>query len=447
MSTRGPDDARAPLTLGLVSAFVLVIGAAVWASVVPVSGAVTAMGEVDALPHRHEIQHAEGGQVAAVMVREGQAVEAGQLLLRLDGGLLDQEWRLNTTQLAEVMARSVRLSAERDGGSWPEATALESVVTMPERSERPERDRATDREEALQHALATQRRLFDARAQTLVHHAAQLEQRRIQAEAELAGLAAQEAALATEGDLLSNALERHRALLVRGLTPVDRVAVLEREAVQLSGRQAALAARRAQLHGQIAELAVQAETLRAARREEAETQLAEAALMQLELLSRRRILAERRARLELRAPVAGLVHDLTVPAPGVVLAPGETALQIVPQDAEAQIAIRLSPDDIDRVYPGQPAQLHFPAFPDLELPRDSARVRAVSAAGLSDDRSGNRFFRVTLDLTQTGKAALSNRRLLPGMAVQAYIATGSRTPIAYLLDPLRTHMRGAMREP
>lgn len=427
MTRSSATDARAPLILGLVAALALLSGIVLWAGIVPIAGAVVVSGEVDAARMRHPVQHPEGGLVERVAVQDGQSVSAGDLLMRLDGALLHQEWQLVEAQLREIEARALRLRAERDGAPWPDIRPAGGG----------ERDQAH----------AAQRRLFEARADTLRRQAAQLSQRRAQAEAELAGLSVQDTALTDEAALLAEGLERHRALHERGLSPADRVALLEREAVQLAGRQGALRARQAELRGQIAEIVLQSETLNAARREEAEAQLAETVALQLELLSRRTVLAERRARLELRAPVAGRVHALAVTVAGVVLSPGDTVMQIIPQDAEAQITVRLRPDDIDRVYPGQPAQLRIPAFPDLDMPPDAARVRDVSPAGLIDERSGARFFRATLDLTGAGRTALGGRQLVPGMSVQAFIATEARSPLSYLLEPVQAQMHRAMREP
>jgi len=338
--------------------------------------------------------------------------------------LLDQEWALIEAQAREAEARAIRLRAERDGTAWSPPYGVEDDPV-----------------------IAAQRRLFEARALTLIRQSGQLEQRRAQAEAELQGLEDQARALALEASLVNEGVARHEALRARGLASADRVAALQRDAAQLAGRQGALRARSAELRGQIAEITLQAETLHASRRAEAEAQLAETSALQVELLSRRAVLAERRARLELRAPVSGRVHALAITTPGTLLGRGETVAAIIPRGAEVLIALRLRPEDIDRVYPGQPAQLHIPAFAPLELPRDGARVRDVSPAGLTDDRSGARYFRVTLELTDSGRAALQGRQLVPGMSVQAFITTGARTPLDYVLAPIRAQLQAALREP
>lgn len=420
--------ARGPLLLGLVTALALVGGFLLWAATVPIDGAVLASGEVDATPLRHLVQHTEGGIVSQLSVREGQAVAAGDLLLRLDGGPLEQEWALVSAQLAEARARRLRLLAEREGGA---------VFAPPE-------TRGPDA--ALHAAYAAQLRLFLARFDTLRRQTAQLQQRRTQIAAQLEGLTAQRDAIDREVVLLGQEIDAQRALQERGLTPTSRVAILEREAARLDGSRAGLEARVAELHGQSTEIAMQIETLLASRREDAEAQLAETEAKLLELTARHAILAVRRAQLTLRAPVAGLVHGLAALAPGAVLRPAETAMEVISQTGSPVMALNVRPQDIDHVHLGQDATIQVPTLART-LPELAARVTAISAAPFTDDRTGARHYRVEAALTPDALALVPAQSLLPGLGVQAFLATGARTPLAYLVAPVADQLNRALRDP
>lgn len=429
--TRDPPElrGRAAIGLGVAACLVLVIGIFGWAARATIASAVVAAGEVDAAPARHPVQHPEGGVVAALMVHEGDAVEVGQVLLRLDGSALRAEFDLVATQLVEAAARMVRLRAERDGAAFPDAP--------------PDAPRGA----AARQALAAQHRLFDARRATLARQVAQLAERRVQAEAELQGLARQLDAMAQEATILHDELVLQETLLSRGLAAAVRSRDLGRETARLDASRAAIDARAAGLHGHIAEIAVQAETLQAQHREDAEEQLAQTGLQQVELQARHAVLTTRIEALDLRAPASGIVHGLMVTAPGAVLRPAEPVMQILGRDSIPTLALRVAPDDIDHVRLGQAAMLRFPALAARQFDELPGVVVAISATTFADDRTGATHYRVAVTLTDAARAMLNDRALVPGMAVQAFLTTGTRTPLAYLLDPLRDHLSRAMREP
>jgi len=427
MSSEQAISARGPLWIGAVASVILVFGFGVWAAAVPIDGAVLAVGEVDAAEDRHVIQHAEGGVVDEVTVREGHDVEVGQPLIRLRDANVEMEWALVNAQMAEVRARSLRLTAERDGTDWP-TTWFETLD--PQHSE----------------AMLNQRRLFRARATTLQRQIEQLNHRRDQTEAQFYGLDAQDEALAIEAELLTAELAQQRELQRRGLTQTSRVTALEREAIRLQGRRAALSSQMSELQGRMADIGLQIETLRASRREEAISQLADAGVQLVELASHRAALAQRRAQLQIRAPVSGVVHGMAPLAEGVVLRPGEPLMQILEHRQTPRLVFRVRPQDIDNVHRGQSATVQFPGF-DSTLAGLGARVTTISAATFQDERTGISFFRVEMDLTPEALRAIGDLPILPGLAAQAFLSTGARTPLAYFLSPITEQLNRAMREP
>ncbi|PVH29258.1 HlyD family type I secretion periplasmic adaptor subunit [Pararhodobacter oceanensis] len=416
------------IMMGAVTAMVMVFGFGVWAAFVPIDGAIIASGEIDDAAYRHVIQHAQGGDVAELAVAEGQQVEMGDLLFRLDDSALESEWALVSSQLIEAQARSLRLLAERDG------VPMGRLVAAPGGGD------------DMRSAVVAQRRLFEARHRTQDRQLAQLEQRNLQLAAQLVGLQAQMEALQQEQALLEDEIETQTELQSRGLTQASRVAVLAREAARLDGSRASVVAQIAEARGQIVEIDLQAEALTAARREEAEQQLAENNALLLELTARRTILADRRAQMVLRAPASGRVHGMAAIENGGILQPATTAMQIVERPDQPVIALLVSPGDIDHVYVGQQVQVQFPALMP-EVSSLEAQVTLLSAAPFLNESSGERYYRVEAALSAAALDTVGAKSLLPGLAVQAFLRTGARTPLAYLLSPITQYLHGAMRDP
>jgi len=417
-------SARGPLLLGGTTAMALVLGFGIWAATVPIDGAVMAMGQVDIVAQSYLVQHTEGGVVDELAVREGQSVEAGDLLLRLNGGALDQELALVTAQLIEAQARSMRLSAERNGDPF-----VRSEIEGP-----------------MQLAIAEQWHLYSLLQNRLQRQTEQLDQRAVQTEAQLSGILAQDRALETEAVLLNEHLSRQQQLHELGLTQTQHLAAAVRDVARINGARAGIVARRAELHGQLAEIRLQAETLQAAHREEAEAQLVQTSAQILELTTRQGLLAERQAGLTLRAPVAGVVHGLAALAPGAVLRPADIALQIVTRPDRPVLAVHVRPEDIDHIHLGQFATIRFPAL-ERDLPDLLASVAAISAAPFTDEHSGSQYYRVEVALTDDAIAQVNDRTLLAGLTVSAFLTTGARTPLAYLVAPITRQLRRALREP
>lgn len=421
--------AGSPIALGFTACVILLTGLVGWAASAAIISAVVAMGEVDVAPYRHPVQHPVGGVVAQLLVHEGQEVAAGELLIALDNAAQRTEFDFVEAQILEAEARLMRLRAERDGLDFPvvPVSAMADGVRM--------------------RALRAQLRLYDARRETFERQEAQLLQRRRQAEAELQGLIVQRQELEAESDILHQELDSQQTLRDRGLTPATRVSELARANARLAGSRAALGARDGELRGQITEIALQISALGAARREDAELQFAETGRQLIELNARRAVLSSQLAALEIRAPTAGVVHNLTLAAAGSVLRPAEEVMQILAAPPKPALTLRVSPDEIDYIHVGQLAMLRFPGLTARALPDLPGRVTAISAATFADERTGTRHFRVEIMPTAETLSALGEDALVPGMSVQAFIATGVRTPLAYLIDPVRDHFARALREP
>ncbi|PQO24273.1 HlyD family type I secretion periplasmic adaptor subunit [Rhodobacteraceae bacterium WD3A24] len=424
--------ARTPVVLGFAALVLLVGGFGTWSVTAELSGAVIAPGEVEVEQNRQVVQHPDGGVVDDIRVEEGQAVEAGETLIRLDGTLLRSELTIVESQFYEVLARRGRLTAERDG---------DDQVTFP-----PELIAAAAETPTVAALMEGQRRLFEARVDSRTQQIEQLERRRAQIRSQIEGIVAQLDALETQTSLIERELEGQQSLLDRGLAQASRVLALERERARLAGTRGSLLSERAQAEGRITEIELEILTLETQRREDAQTELREIGVRELELAERRRALRERLERLDIRAPVSGVVYGLQVTTPRAVLRAAEPALHLVPQDRPLVISARVDPNDIDQVFVGQAARLVFPAFNMRNTPDISGQVALVSADAFTDEQSGQSYFRVEIVLSESGREMLGERALVPGMPVEAFIRTEERTPLAYIVKPLTDYFDRAFRE-
>jgi len=421
-----------PAVLGLLALGVLVLVFGLWSVTATLEGAVVTRGRIEADQSRQPVQHLDGGVVAEVRVAEGTRVAAGEVLLVLDGAALRSELGIVDLRLDELSARSARLLAERDGTSAPvfPPDLLSRAAANP----------------GLAAQIEGQRSLFLARQATQGEMQAQLGQRIVQVRAEVDGLVAQRQALAEQLDLVRQELVAQETLLARGLVAQSVVLALRRDQARIMGQVAELRAREAVAAGQIIEIGLQITGLAALRREEAATELREVEPVHLELLARQAALVERIARLELRAPVAGIVMGLAVTAPGAVLRAADPALSLVPTDRPLVIFAGIAPIHIDEVAPGQRADLAFLAFAARDAPRLEGRVTLVAPDALVDPASGVAQFQVRIEIDPVELARLGEQVLVPGMPVEVYLATRARTPLAYLTDPFSAYFTRALRE-
>lgn len=428
-----PRLAMRPYILsGFATLALLLGGFGLWSVSSQISGAVVATGQIEVDQSRQIVQHPDGGVVETVAVREGQAVAAGELLLRLDGSAMQSELDIVETQLFEAMSRRARLEAERDDAP--------AILTPAELAD------AAARDPDIAELLDGQSRLFEARRDTLLKQIEQLGKRAEQARAQTDGIEAQRVAGERQLDLIRSELDDTRSLMDKGLAQMSRVTALEREEAGLMGQLGELAALRARTEGQITEIELESLRLAAARREEANEQLRDVTSAELELRERYRALAERIARLEIRAPVSGLVLGLRVTTPRAVIRPADPVLYLVPQDRPLVISVRVSPYNVDEVHLDQDVRLVLPGVQGRLMPEITGRVSVVSADAFTDDTTGQSFYRAEILLDPSEMAKLEGQPLLPGMPVEAFIQTGDRTPLAYLLQPLTDYFRRAFRE-
>ncbi|WP_410217679.1 HlyD family type I secretion periplasmic adaptor subunit [Paracoccus sp. (in: a-proteobacteria)] len=429
-ATRWP--VKGPILAGLIAVIVLVGGFAAWATQTRISGAVVAPGQVEVEQNRQIVQHPDGGVVQTIAVQDGAEVSAGDLLLALDGTMLQTEHRIVEGQYFEILARRGRLEAER---------ADAEAVTFPD-----ELVEAAQGSEALADLVEGQSSLFATRLETLHQSLDQLAKQSDQIDSEVNGIDAQMTALATQRELIGRELTDQKSLLARGLAQASRVLALEREAARMDGELGALQAGRASAAIRQTELQIQRLQLAAQRRETAETELRDLGYRELELAERRRSLAEQIDRLEIRAPVSGLVYNMQVTTPRSVIRPADPLLYIIPQDRPLVIGARVATINIDEVQPGQPVVLRFSAFSSRTTPEIDGVLARLSADALIDEATRAPYYRAEVTIPAIELEKLGTLALVPGMPVEVYIQTGERSPMAYLVKPLADYFNRAFRE-
>ena len=424
--------AARPLALGWASLALLIFGFGGWAALTPISGAIIAPGQVDVESSRQSVQHADGGTATEVLVVEGDTVVAGQTLLRLDGSELQSEFALVRAELSEVMAQRGRLEAERDDNTRinfpPDLTRLAVASPVPV---------------ALMQA---QTRIFRARTDGFRAGRDQLERRRDQIRDQAHGLDAQISGTVRQLDLVDRELASQRDLLDRGITLAARVLELDRESARLEGALGGLEAARAEAESRATETGLAILQLISDRRERALAELREIVAREAELSERSRALAARIAALDIRAPVSGIVLGLQTRAPGVILAPAEIVLYIIPQDRPFVVEARISPTDVDEVAVGQTATLHLVAFDRNTTPDLDGRVTSLSADAFHDQSGDVFFYRAEIEIPMAEVEKLGSAPLIPGMPVEVFLQTGDRTLFSYLLRPFHAFFDRAFRE-
>ncbi|NPD16585.1 HlyD family type I secretion periplasmic adaptor subunit [Xinfangfangia sp. D13-10-4-6] len=435
MTTRpktGQWPVRGPVIIGVLALLALIGGFGLWGVMTSLSGAVVASGRIEVEQNRQVVQHPDGGVVASIEVVEGQSVAAGDILMRLDGALLHSELAIVEGQLTELIAQRVRLSAERD-----DLDQLEFPQSLlQEINQRP----------GIQDQIDGQISLFEARRAASAKEVEQLTRQIDQIHARITGIDAQAEAIRIQLDLIRQELISQKSLLERGLTQAASVLALQREEARLLGQTGDMISMRAQAEERITEINVIIGSVDLNRREEATDRLREIAPAELELAERRRALREQISRLDIRAPVSGIVLGLGVTTPRAVIRAADPLLYVVPQDRPLMIAVQVSPIDIDQVHVGQQVELVFSAFSSRTTPHLQGRVTVVSADAFSDQTTKASFYRIEIALNEGELTKLGRLQLMPGMPVEAFIQTEARTPLGYLLKPFMDYFNRAFRE-
>ena len=422
---------RRHIIVGCAVVAFLAIGLGGWASTAEISGALIAQGSLVVDSNVKKVQHPTGGVVGELRVRDGDRVRAGDILIRLDETVMRANLAIVTKGLTELYARKARLSAERDGA--------ETVVVPKELT-----DRAGD--DDVQEAMASERRLFELRRSARLGQKNQLQERVKQLREQITGLVAQQDAKSQEMSFIAKELEGVRDLWSKNLVQLNRLTSLEREEARLQGERGQLIAAAAEAKGKIAETELQILQVDQQATSDVAKELRETDSKIGEYVERKVTAEDQLKRTDIRAPQDGVVFQSTANTVGGVVTAGDPIMLIVPEADNLLVEARVEPRDIDQVQTGQPVVLRFSAFNMRTTPEINATVVRVAADTTTDQRTGQSYYLVRIAMTADEIKRLGDVRLTPGMPVEAFIQTGERTMIAYLVKPLQDQLMRAFRE-
>jgi HlyD family type I secretion membrane fusion protein len=421
---------RAPLATGAVLAALFFFGFGGWAALAPLASATLAEGTIRVETHRKTVQHLEGGIVREILVREGDKVAAGQILMRLDATQSGTAVALLQDQRDALLALEARLLAERDG---LDAIAFPAGLSVP----------ADPKSVVL---IEGQRNIFQARRDALQAQAAILSQRAEQLGTEIRATKAQLAATDEQLRLIAEEVATVSDLLSKGLERKPRLLALQRQQSQLEGLRGEQRAAIVKAEQAIAETKLQAEDLKKKRSSEVALDLREAQAQLLEVSEKLGLAADVAQRAQVLSPASGRVVSLRVHTLGGVVGPGEPLLDIVPQSDDLVVEARVRPVDVDAVAIGQSAQVALTAYKQRTTPRLDGRLVNLSADALTDPDRRSSYYVAEIRIDGSELAKLPGVQLYPGMPAEVMIVTGERTFLDYLLQPVFDSFQRAFRE-
>jgi HlyD family secretion protein len=391
---------RLHLIIGLAIVVVLAGGLGGWASTAEISGALIAPGQIVVESNVKKVQHPTGGVVGEVLARDGDLVKAGDVVVRLD----------DTVTKASLAIVTKNLDPD------------------------------------VKNIIASETKLFEVRVNGRSGQKAQLHERITQLNEEIAGLIAQEKAKDQEISLVEKELVGVRDLYDKHLVQMTRLTTLERDAARLNGERAQFIASRAQAKGKITETELQIIQVDKDMVSDVSKDLRETNDKIGEFVERKVTAEDQLKRTDIRAPQDGMVLQSTVHTVGGVITAGDAIMMIVPQSDDLQVEAKVNPQDIDKLQIGQKTLLRLSAFNQRTTPELNGVVTRVSPDVTTDQRTGQSYYTIRVSMPPQEVARLGDVRLIPGMPVEAFVQTGDRTMLSYLIKPLNDQLMRAFRE-
>lgn len=407
-------------------------GVVVWATTTKIDSAVVVPGTFGVKSSAQAIQHPEGGVVGAIMVREGQLVKVGEVLIRLDAAKVVSDSGIVERKLIDLVAERARLEAEQHDS--------DRIVDPAPPSDAP------TALETLRASIRAQQKILDEKRATRASQLAQLAERHMQIETQIRGLAEQLKASQGEMEQAAADLADQRMLDQKGLIRRPVLRQTEREVSRLRGQIGDTEARIASARSQLAETEFKIAETRKSGQSDILTQLQSVVEKIAQAEQERAASRDRLQRLEIKAPRTGYVNELTVHTVGGVISPGQSVMSIIPNDEPLQVTVKIRPDEVDEVHPGQPAtvrltSLKLPTPPELE-----GVVANVSPDQVKDERVGQPYFMAKIDIPVNEATKLQGKELFPGMPAEVLIRGEARRVIAYLTQPLTDKLGLVFRE-
>lgn len=424
-------DAGAYRKLGWLIVLLGFFGFMVWAIFAPLDKGVPLSGTVAKESNRKAIQHQTGGTVAEILVKDGDVVKAGQVLVRMNNIQVKSAADVSRSQYFTARAAEARLLAERDG---------KAAITFPAALESQRKD------PRVVEVIALQSQLFSSRKLALQNELAAVSENIAGLKLQMHGLEESRDSKKEQITIIKSQLEGLRDLAKDGYIARNRLLDVERTYSQINGAISEDIGNIGRTQRQVMELSLRQIQRKEEYQKEVRTQLVdtqrEAEALESRITSQDLDLQNA----EVRSPVDGTVFGVAVFTHGAVVAPGFKLMDIVPTDdplvVEGQLAVNL----VDKVHAGLPVELIFSAFNTNKTPHIAGVVSSVSADRFVDDHTGQPFYRVRAKVTPEGAKIASKLDIRAGMPVELFIKTGERTMMSYLLKPIFDRSKTSMTE-
>jgi protease secretion system membrane fusion protein len=408
-----------------------VCGFFLWASLAPLDQGVPLSGNVAVASSRKAVQHQTGGTVDEILVADGDAVSAGQVLLKMNSVVAKSNAEIARVQWYTAQATEARLLAERDG-------AREIIFPPAVEQEKGDLRMANN--------MALQQQLFRTRQTSLQNELAAVDENMAGLTLQLKGLEESMASKRQQQQFLTEQLEGMRDLARDGYVARNRLLELERTAAQVNGGIAEDLGNIGRLRRQISELALRKSQRRQDYQKEVRTELSGVQQDSATLQNRVQALDFDLANVLVRAPVDGIVVGLNVFTQGAVVPSGFTLMELVPRDDALIVEGMLPVNLVDKVHKGLKAELIFSAFNVTTTPHIPGVVTQVSADRTVDERTGQAYYKVKAAVAPEGLKMMAHLQIRPGMPVELLVKTGERTMMNYLLKPLLDRATTSMVE-
>ncbi|WP_243444808.1 HlyD family type I secretion periplasmic adaptor subunit [Sphingosinicella humi] len=439
----GPDygatgDPSREIRFGLIIAAIFFIGFLGWAAIAPMDAAAYADGKLVVSGQRQTVQHRDGGIVGALYVTEGQQVRRGQVLMQLAASELLAQERSLTSQFIGLLAQKARLQAEQAG---------RNVIPMPAGLAGLSGEDAS----IAQEALRLQQMQLQTRSSLLEAQRAAFGQRTAQIAHEADGYRSQLESAAEQERLLTEELRGLKELAAKGFVSRNRIRALERARAELRGQRGQYRASIAGSGEAVGEARVRILELEREHQERVAAELREVETTLRDVQPRLTSARDQLRRTAIKAPVGGAVVGLSVFTVGGVVAPGQKLLDVVPRNAPMLVEARVAPKDADDLAPGQTGLVRFPGLHERNLPNLEGRITRISADALVDERTGESYFTVDVEVPLEELKGLRGEgdgklALRAGMPAQVLIPLRKRTALQYAFEPLFAGMWRSLRE-
>ncbi|SFI39142.1 membrane fusion protein, protease secretion system [Pseudomonas guineae] len=407
-------------------------GFLLWASLAPLDAGVVASATVNVTDARKTIQHLTGGSIRAILVREGDQVRSGQALIELDSTRAIAEQGVVSSQYVVLRSVESRLQAERDGAR----TVSFDPQLLTQFADDPR----------LISAMTLQQRLFNTRQAALLGEAGILRENILGAEEQLKGLRQIQGSRSAQVNFLKQEMVGVRSLAAEGYVTRNRLLELERNGADLNAALSQNIADIGRTRNQIAELKLRILQLEQDYQKEVQSQLSDTQKEATALADRLRALDYEVTNTVIRSPIDGVVLGLNVSTVGGVIQAGSTIMDVVPAGEPLQVDAMIPVQAIDKMIPGLPVDITFPAFNHAQTPSIPGRVMTISADRLIDETNRQPYYLAQVEVTSAGMDKLGSSMIRPGMPATVTIKTGERNLMSYLMKPMFDRIDGAFKE-